>query len=215
MAEKIIDPTQRFLGVRVHPTALIEPEVSIGPHSSVWDSVHIRSRAVLGHHCIVGEKSYIAYDVKIGDYVKINAYVYLPTGLIVEDRVMIAAGTIFVNDKYPRAYDYERQELAGSGPNEETLQTLIKEGASVGAGCTVLADLSIGRYALVGAGSVVTKSVPDHAIVVGNPARKIGWACRCGHRLVAKRSLFSCQKCKDRYVLKKGIMALDPKASGK
>ena len=191
----------RFKDVRIHPTAIIEPGVSIGPHSSVWNNVHIRRNAFLGHHCVVGEKSCIAYDVRIGNFVKINAFVYIPARVTVEDKVMLSAGCIFVNDKYPRAFEESGGGLKSSDPDETTLSTLVKEGATLGAGVTVLADLEIGRYALIGAGSVVTKSVSDHALVVGNPARQIGWVCLCGPRLVFKGKKAACNSCRRTYRL--------------
>lgn len=181
--------------IKIHPTARIEEGVKIGEHTVIWDHVHIRKNTVLGHHCIVGEKTVIAYDVRIGDHVKINSFVYIPTGVTIEDKVMISAGCVFVNDKYPRAFDLASGGLADSAPNEETLSTTVREGATVGAACTILADLEIGRYALVGAGSVVTRSVPDHALVVGNPARQIGWVCRCGKRLPSNKKSMKCGKC--------------------
>ncbi len=190
-----------FPGVKIHETAVIEEGVAIGAGSSVWDNVHIRRNARLGHHCIVGEKSYIAYDVRIGNFVKINAFVYIPAGVTVEDKVMISAGCIFVNDKYPRAFDHRAGALLSSAPNEETLETVVREGATIGAGATVLGGLEIGKYALVGAGSVVTKSVPAYALVVGNPARQIGWVCVCGPRLTFKSGAAQCEKCKTRYRL--------------
>ena len=194
-------PRVKFKNVKIHPTAILEEGVSIGPHSSVWDNVHIRSNSSIGHHCIIGEKSYIAYDVKIGDYVKINAFVYIPTGVTIEDRVMVSAGCIFVNDKYRRAFDSKKNSLLSSLPNEETLKTVVREGSTIGAAATILGGLQIGRYALVGAGSMVTKSVPDHALVIGNPARQIGWVCVCGNRLHFIRNKTNCQKCSRRYRL--------------
>jgi acetyltransferase-like isoleucine patch superfamily enzyme len=184
---------RRFPGVRIHATATIEDGVRIGPGSSVWDNVHIRRNTVIGRSCIVGEKTYIAYDVRIGDFVKINAFVYIPTGVTVEDKVMISAGCIFINDKTPRAFDYRKNEPLSSAPNEETLETRVKEGATVGAAATVLGGLEIGRFALVGAGSVVTRSVPDHALVVGNPARQIGWVCVCGRRFKFSKNTAQCR----------------------
>ena len=194
--------------VRIHPTAIIEDGVQIGAGSSVWDNVHIRKGARIGEHCIVGEKSYIAYDVRIGNGVKINSFVYIPTGVTIEDRVMISAGTIFVNDRYPRAFDARTGTLASSDPNEETLETRVREGATVGAGCTVLADLEIGAYALVGAGAVVVKSVPAHGLVVGNPARRIGWVCVCGKRLTVKGSKGSCPACRRAYAVTRNACKL-------
>ncbi len=188
-----------FPGVKVHPTAVIEEGVKIGADSSVWDNVHIRKNAKIGHHCIVGEKTYIAYDVTIGNFVKLNAFVYIPTGVTIEDKVMVAAGTIFVNDKYPRAFDHRGSELLSSAPNDETLTTVVREGATVGAGVTVLGGLEIGCFALVGAGSVVTRSVVAHALVVGNPAKQIGWVCVCGWRLTFTRNKARCVKCASIY----------------
>lgn len=200
-------------GLRIHPTAMIEEGVEIGSGSSIWDNVHIRRNAKLGQGCIVGEKSYIAYDVQIGNYVKINAFVYIPTGITVEDKVMISAGTIFVNDKYPRAFDFKADAPVDSAPNEETLNTWVRLGATIGAGCTILGGLEIGRYALIGAGSVVTKSVPDHALMVGNPARQIGWVCVCGHKLALKKGGSDCGCCGAHYqVLRGKLLAESSKA---
>jgi UDP-2-acetamido-3-amino-2,3-dideoxy-glucuronate N-acetyltransferase len=199
---------KKYRGVRIHPTANIEEDVTIGPDSAIWDHVHIRPKSRLGHHCIVGEKSYIAYNVRIGNYVKINAFVYIPTGITVEDKVMISAGAIFVNDKYPKAFDYERGELKGSGPGDETQKTLVCEGSSIGAGAIVLGGLRLGRFCMVGAGSVVTTPVADHALVVGSPAQQIGWVCVCGHRLKpAQKSRYSCTGCRRVYALKKGAIS--------
>jgi len=166
---------------RVHPTAIIEDGVRLGAGTSVWDNVHIRKNAVIGDQCIIGEKSYIAYDVKIGHRVKINAMVYICAEVTIEDGVMISAGTIFTNDRFPRATTANLRELRSSEPDEETLSTLVKAGATIGAGCTIGNNLTIGRFAMIGMGSLVTKSVPDFHLVIGHPAKSIGCVCRCGH----------------------------------
>jgi acetyltransferase-like isoleucine patch superfamily enzyme len=172
------------LTTRIHPTALIEDNVTIGDDTSIWDNVHIRHGATIGEQCIVGEKTYIAYDVVIGDRVKINAMVYICTAVTIEEGVMISAGTVFTNDRFPRATTPNLNELRPSEPDEDTLPTLVKEGATIGAGCVIGNDLSIGRFAMVGMGSLVTKSVEDFHLVLGHPARPIGCVCRCGHPLV-------------------------------
>jgi acetyltransferase-like isoleucine patch superfamily enzyme len=169
------------LSARVHPTAIVEPGVAIGDGTSVWDSVHIRHDARIGEQCIVGEKSYVAYDVRIGNRVKINAFVYICAAVTIEDGVMISAGTLFTNDRFPRATTPDLRQLRSSDPDEETRPTLVREGATIGAGCVIGNDLIIGRFAMVGMGSVVTKSVPDFHLVLGHPARSIGYVCRCGH----------------------------------
>ncbi len=190
---------------KVHPTAIIEDSVEIGEGTSVWDNVHIRHGATIGEECIVGEKSYIAYDVVIGNRVKINAFVYICAAVTIEDGVMISAGTIFTNDRFPRATMPDLKHLRPSEPDEHTLPTLVKEGATIGAGCVIGNDLEVGRWAMVGMGSVVTKSVPDFHLVIGNPARSIGAVCKCGPMLVkfvedeAKEFEVKCKECDARY----------------
>lgn len=169
---------------RIHATALIEAGVEIGPGTAVWDHAHIRGPARLGADCIVGGKSYIAYDVEIGNRVKINAFVYLCAGVTVEDGVMISAGAIFTNDRFPRAAWPDLAELRPSSPDEHTLPTRVREGATIGAGAIVGCDLEIGRFAMVGMGAVVTRSVPAFHLALGSPARSQGCVCRCGQPLV-------------------------------
>ena len=166
-------------GVRVHPSAIVEPGVRLGSGTAVWDNVHIRGPATIGRDCIVGEKTYIAYGVTIGDCVKINACVYICTGVTVEDCVMLAAGVIFTNDRYPRAFD-EHGGLAFSGPTEETLATTVRTGATIGAGALIGPGLEIGAFAMIGMGAVVTANMPPHALAFGNPARLHGYVCVCG-----------------------------------
>jgi acetyltransferase-like isoleucine patch superfamily enzyme len=165
---------------RVHPTALVEEEVTLGPGTAVWDSVHIRRGTRIGAECIVGEKTYIAYDVRIGDRVKINAFVYVCAAVTIEDGVMIAAGTVFTNDRFPRATTPDLRALRPSEPDAHTRPTRVREGATIGARAVIGSDLVIGRFAMVGMGAVVTRSVPDFHLVVGHPAVSIGAVCRCG-----------------------------------
>jgi len=183
--------------VRIHPSAIIEDGVSFGEGTSIWDNVHIRHGASLGEECIVGEKSYIAYDVKIGSRVKINAMVYICAAVTIEDGVMISASTTFTNDRFPRATFPDLKSLRPSEPDEHTLPTLVREGSTIGAGCIIGNDLEIGRWAMIGMGSVVTKSVPDFHLVLGSPARSIGAVCKCGllfHTFAAAESgSFACE----------------------
>ena len=173
------------MAASIHETAIVENDVEIGDGSSVWDSVHIRHHTRVGKDCIIGEKTYIAYEVVIGDRVKINSMVYICNAVTIEDGVMVSAGTIFTNDRFPRATTPDLSELRGSDPDEHTLPTLVREGATIGAGCTIGNDLEIGRFAMIGMGSVVTKSVGDFHLALGNPARPVGVVCKCGP-LVAK-----------------------------
>ncbi|HPA82663.1 MAG TPA: hypothetical protein PLS95_17715, partial [Thermoanaerobaculales bacterium] len=134
------------MATRIHPTAIIEHGVVIGDGTSIWDNVHVRHGATIGRDCIVGEKSYIAYDVKIGNLVKINAMVYICTAVTIEDGVMISAGTVFTNDRFPRATTVDLARLRPSEPDDDTLPTLVRAGATIGAGCVIGNDLEIGRF---------------------------------------------------------------------
>jgi UDP-2-acetamido-3-amino-2,3-dideoxy-glucuronate N-acetyltransferase len=188
---------------RIHPTAIIEDGVEIGPGSFVWDGVHVRRGARIGADCIVGEKSYVAYDVRIGDRVKINAMVYICAGVTIERGVMISAGTVFTNDKLPRATTPDLARLLSSAPNEETLETLVCEGATIGANATIGPGITLGAFCMVGMGSVVTQSVLAHHLVFGNPATSHGVVCRCGHVLarratwqaLTRGSALACARC--------------------
>ena len=172
------------MSVRLHPTAIIEDNVRIGDGTSVWDNVHIRHSTTIGAECIIGEKTYLAYGVSIGNRVKINAMVYVCNAVTIEDGVMISAGTIFTNDRFPRATTADLQQLRSSDPDEHTLPTLVQAGATIGAGCTIGNDLVIGRFAMIGMGSLVTKSVPDFHLAIGHPAKSVGCVCRCGQLLL-------------------------------
>jgi UDP-2-acetamido-3-amino-2,3-dideoxy-glucuronate N-acetyltransferase len=176
--------TGHFPGCRIHPTALIETDVRIGPETSVWDNVHIRHGAQIGRSCIIGEKTYVAYDVKVGDFCKFNANVYVCAGVTISDYVMLSAHTVFTNDKFPRSFDRTLDGLQTSNPTEETLPTHVGIGVTTGANVTIGPGLKIGDFAMVGMGSVLTKDVPPHALVIGNPARLVGWVCKCGPVLV-------------------------------
>lgn len=196
--------------VKIHPTAIIEDGVAIGDGTSIWDNVHIRAPARIGDQCIIGEKTYIAYGVSIGHRVKINALVYVCTAVTIEDGVMISAGTVFTNDRLPRATSPDLARLRSSDPDEATRPTLVRAGATLGANCTIGSGLTIGRFAMVGMGSVVTRSVPDFHLVFGNPARGAGYVCRCGEVMARAAdgnpppTLAACPACHRRYRIRDG-----------
>jgi UDP-2-acetamido-3-amino-2,3-dideoxy-glucuronate N-acetyltransferase len=197
----------------IHPTAIIEDGVQIGPDTSVWDHVHVRHSTQIGEQCIIGEKTYVAYGVHIGNRVKINAFVYICTAVTIEDGVMISAGTIFTNDRFPRATTVDLKQLRPSEPDEHTLPTFVREGATIGAGSIIGPGLVIGRFAMIGMGSVVTKSVPDFHLVIGHPATSIGCVCRCGQPLfrfkdstMDELSEESCRTCGLSYAVAKGMV---------
>jgi acetyltransferase-like isoleucine patch superfamily enzyme len=196
---------------RIHPSAIIETDVEIGPGTAVWDHVHIRGPARIGAQCIVGEKTYIAYGVEIGSRVKINASAYLCTAVTLEDGVMVSAGVIFTNDRFPRATTLDLASLRTSDPDEHTRPTRVREGATIGAGAVIGCELQIGRFAMIGLGSVVTRLVPDLHLVVGNPARSVGCVCCCGEPFVRfapdeppDDGDCQCASCGRRYALRTG-----------
>lgn len=182
--------------VFIHKTAIIEERVKIGRNTKVWDSAHVRRKTAIGENCIIGGKSYISYDVKIGNLVKINSFVYICAGVTIKDKVMISAGAIFTNDKFPRAAKVDRDELITSDPTEGWQETLVEEGASIGAGAVIGCGITLGKYCMIGMGSVVTKDIPPHALVYGVPARIRGYVCYCGRPL--KKKTAACAACGDR-----------------
>lgn len=200
--------------MRVHPTAIVEDGVRIGPGTAIWDNVHIRHPTRIGAECIIGEKTYIAYGVQIGDRVKINAFVYICNAVTIEDGVMVSAGTVFTNDHLPRATTPDLGRLRPSEPDEHTRPTRVREGATIGAHCTIGSGLVIGRFAMVGMGSVVTRSVPDFHLAFGHPARSVGYVCRCGQVLgrfddpgATDRGEVACPDCGSRYAVTDRMVA--------
>ncbi len=197
--------------IRVHPTAILEDDVEIGPGTSIWDNAHLRGPSRLGAECVVGGKSYIAYGVRIGNRVKINAFVYICTGVTIEDGVMVSAGTVFTNDRFPRATSPDLARLRSSEPDERTRPTTVREGATIGARSVIGCGLVIGRWSMVGMGAVVTRSVPDFQLVVGQPAHAVACVCRCGQPFLPfsdgrppEAADSACPACGLRYVVSGG-----------
>lgn len=169
--------------IYVHPTAEVSEKAKIGDGTRIWHQVQVRENATVGKNCILSKGVYIDFDVDIGDNVKIQNYVSVYHGVIVEDDVFLGPHVVFTNDLFPRSFVYDFK----------VYPTLVKKGASIGANATIVCGINIGEYAMIGAGSVVVKDVPPHALVVGNPARIIGFVCVCGQR---REGELVCQKCK-------------------
>ncbi|HEX6128533.1 MAG TPA: acyltransferase [Candidatus Limnocylindria bacterium] len=166
---------------RIHPTAEVAPSAQIGPGTGIWNQAQVREDARIGADCVVGKNVYVDVGVVVGNNVKIQNNVSLYHGVTVEDGVFIGPHACFTNDKVPRAVNVD-----GSPKTDEDWEVgpiLVRHGAAIGANATILPGVTIGRWAMVGSGAVVTRDVADNELVVGNPARRIGSACPCGQPL--------------------------------
>ena len=183
--------------VRIHTTADVSDRAQIGAGSSIWNQSQVRENVQIGSNCILGKDVYVDFGVQIGDNVKIQNGVSVYHGVTIESGVFVGPSAIFTNDKRPRAIN---PDGTGKGADDWLVsETLISYGASIGAGAVIL-PVRVGRFAMVGAGSVVTKDVPDQALVVGNPARVVGYVCKCGTKLVEESTgAYSCPDCKEQY----------------
>ena len=176
-----------------HESAYIDDGCRIGDGTKIWHFSHVMSGAAIGARCNIGQNVVVSPDVVIGDNVKIQNNVSIYTGVILEDDVFCGPSMVFTNVVNPRSHVVRKHEFQ---------RTLVKRGATLGANCTVVCGHTIGRYAFIGAGAVVTGDVPDYALVVGNPGRIKGWACVCGVKLASGTTvpkLIVCAACRKRY----------------
>jgi acetyltransferase-like isoleucine patch superfamily enzyme len=167
--------------VRIHPTADVSAEAVIGPGTSIWNQAQVRERARIGAGCVIGKNVYVDFEVVVGDHVKVQNNVSLYHGVTVEDGVFVGPHVCFTNDRLPRAINADGS--LKTDDDWEVSPILVRRGAALGANSTILPGVTIGRWAMVGSGSVVTRDVADHELVAGNPARRMGSACACGQPL--------------------------------
>lgn len=182
--------------VFIHPRALVE-SADIGPNTRVWAFAHVMSGARVGSHCNIGDHAFIEGGVELGHNVTVKNGVAVWSGVTVEDNVFLGPNCVFTNDRNPRAYIKK-----DSGQLEATR---VCENATIGANATIVCGVTIGKWAFIGAGSVVVRSVPDFALVVGNPSRQIGWMCVCAQKLplsaeAAEDSICLCRHCNQRFI---------------
>jgi acetyltransferase-like isoleucine patch superfamily enzyme len=173
----------------IHETAQVAPSAVIGEDAKIWNWVQVRERARIGKRCVISKGVYVDFEVEIGDDCKIQNHVSVYHGVTIERGVFVGPHVCFTNDKIPRAVNADGTQ---KGAADWTVsRILVREGASIGANATILPGVTIGRFALVGAGAVVTRDVPDHALFVGNPARRAATVCFCGNRFGGE----ACQRC--------------------
>ena len=191
----------------IHPSAEVEPGAEIGTGTRIWRQAHIRAHARIGEQCNIGKGVYVESHVRIGSRVKIQNHASLFEGVTVEDGVFIGPHVCFTNDLYPRAITPDGK--LKSGDDWEITPTLVKYGASIGAGAVIVCGMVIGEFALVGAGSVVTKDVAPYTLVIGNPARPRGYVCRCARPLAIQtrggQLVGWCEHCAREYVVGSNI----------
>ena len=169
----------------IHESSYIDENVSIGPGTKIWHFSHILPNSRIGENCNIGQNVVIGPDVTIGKQCKIQNNVSVYKGVTLEDGVFCGPSMVFTNIYNPRA---EIRKM------DQVRDTVVKHGATLGANCTIVCGVSIGSYAFVGAGAVVTRNVAAHALMVGNPARQIGWVCACGERLTEVLDCPACGK---------------------
>lgn len=169
------------MAARIHPSSNVSEKAAIGDGSQIWLFCQIRDNARLGTGCILGKGVYVDNDVQIGNNVKIQNNVSVFVGVTIEDGVFVGPHVCFTNDKIPRAVNPDMS--IKSAHDWKVTPTLVKAGAAIGANSTIVCGVTVGRWAMVAAGSVVSRDVPDHALVRGNPARVVGWVCACGQKI--------------------------------
>jgi UDP-2-acetamido-3-amino-2,3-dideoxy-glucuronate N-acetyltransferase len=184
-------------GVFVHPTSEVDSPAQIGPGTKVWHYCHVMSGAVIGTGCVLGQGVFVAARARLGNNVKVQNNVSVYDGVVLEDDVFCGPGMVFTNVRTPRSKVSRKEHYE---------ETRVMRGATIGANATVLCGTVLGRYCMIGAGAVVTDDVPDFALMVGNPARRSGWVCRCGPRLETRGAVLACAECGAAYVEEAGLL---------
>jgi acetyltransferase-like isoleucine patch superfamily enzyme len=185
------------IGIYIHPTAEVSAKARIGSGTLIWHQAQVREGARIGINCVLGKGVYIDFGVTIGNNCKLQNGVFIYHPAVVEDGVYLGPGAILINDKIPRAINPNGTLKADMDWMPELV--IVRAGASVGACGVILPNVTVGRWAMVGAGSVVTRNVPDHGLVVGNPARLVGYVCRCNRRLTKIEGGWKCPECSQKY----------------
>ncbi|GBD32876.1 MAG: N-acetyltransferase [Gemmatimonadales bacterium] len=190
----------------VHESAYVDEGAVIGKGTKIWHFCHIMPGAVIGEGCTLGQNVVVMPGTRIGNNVKIQNNVSIYEGVILEDDVFCGPSCVFTNVLNPRAHVSRRGEF---------MKTLVKKGATIGANATIVCGVTLGEYSFIGAGAVVTSDVPPYALMVGVPARRVGWMCRCGERLLFDQGFARCKRCGSEYQEREGqLIPVDHPASG-
>jgi len=174
----------------VHPSSMVDEPVEIGEGTQIWHFSHIMSGAKIGKNCIIGQNVFIGSGAILGNKIKIQNNVSIYDGVILEDDVFCGPSMVFTNVFNPRSFISRKKEFR---------KTVVGKGATIGANATIVCGNSIGRFAFIGAGSVVTKDIPDYALVYGNPGRVKGWVCQCAEEIPFRAGKAKCQACGKKY----------------
>jgi len=178
-----------------HKTAEISSKAKIGKGTKIWQNSQVLANAQIGKNCVIGHNCFISSKAKLGNGVKLESNIDIWDLITLQDYVFVGPSAVFTNDPNPRA-KYPKKIYPKYG---KWLPTLVKQGASIGANATIICGITIGKWAFVGAGAVVNKDVPDYALVVGVPAKQIGWICECGNKLEFKKNKATCLVCQKKY----------------
>ncbi|HRR96862.1 MAG TPA: DapH/DapD/GlmU-related protein [Candidatus Ratteibacteria bacterium] len=183
--------------VFIHPTSIIDENVEIGEGTKIWHFSHILKDTIIGENCVIGQNVMIGPDVKVGNGCKIQNNVSIYKGVVLDDYVFCGPSCVFTNVINPRAFIERKNEF---------MTTIVKKGATIGANATIICGITLGKYALIGAGAVVSKDVSDYALVVGVPAKQIRWVCKCGTTLKFNGKIATCNYCGNKYKLENNIL---------
>ncbi|MGQ9706490.1 MAG: DapH/DapD/GlmU-related protein [bacterium] len=187
----------------IHETAIVDEGAKIGKGTKIWHFCHIMSGAIIGENCVLGQNCFVGGNAIIGNNVHIQNNVSVYDRVIVEDDAFLGPSMVFTNDLTPRSA-YPKKGKEG------WIETVVERGASIGANATIVCGIRIGKHSFIGAGAVVVKDVKPHSVVVGNPARHIGWMCECGGKMKHRSdNLYMCVKCDRRYRLLNGQISME------
>lgn len=186
-----------------HPSAEVAINATVGAKTKIWHHAQVLPDATIGDNCTIGHNCVVAGSAHLGNGVKLESNIDVWDLVTLEDHVFVGPSAVFTNDPTPRA-QYPKKQFPKLGSWKKIL---VREGATIGANATILPGITIGKYALIGAGTVVTKNVPDYALVVGTPAKQIGWVCECGNTLEFKKTRATCKYCARCFVTKKGLLS--------